>query len=51
VVELVVSLVGGWSGKEREGEKKLQKRGVEGLVLADFEPDFFSYSGQIHPYL
>jgi hypothetical protein len=42
VVELVVALVGSWNGKEKEGEKKnLQKQGVEGLVLADFEPDFF----------
>jgi len=27
VVELVVALVGGWNGREREGEKKTAKRG------------------------
>jgi hypothetical protein len=43
-------LVAGAGKRERE-RNKLQKRGVEGLVLADFEPDCFSYSGQIHPYL
>jgi hypothetical protein len=33
VEKLVVALVGGWNGGEREGEKKLQKRGAEGLVF------------------
>jgi hypothetical protein len=44
---------GWWLEREKERErKKLQKRGVEGLVLVDFEPEFFSYSGhEIHPYL
>jgi hypothetical protein len=41
MVELVVvALIGGWNGGEREGEKKLQKRGAGGWFLADFEPDF-----------
>jgi hypothetical protein len=34
MVELVVvALIGGWNGGEREGEKKLQKRGAGGLVF------------------
>jgi len=31
VVELVVSLVGGWSGKEREGEKQIAETGGRGI--------------------
>ena len=40
VEKLVVDLVGGWKGGEREGEK-LQKRGQRGWFLADFGPAFF----------
>jgi len=31
-------LVGSWNDEEREGEKKLQKPGVERLVFGRFSP-------------
>jgi len=43
---------GGWNGKEREGEKKLQKRRVEGLVFSRLWTRFSPLSDpEIHLYL
>ena len=43
---------GGWNGKEREGEKKLQKRGAEGLVFGRLWTRFSPLSDpEIHIYL
>ena len=54
VVQLVAALVGSWNGgeREREGEKKLQKPGVERLVFGQFWTRFSPPSDpNIHLYL
>jgi hypothetical protein len=40
VVELVVALVGGWNGGEREGGKKTAETGQKGWFFANFGPHF-----------
>jgi hypothetical protein len=42
VEKLVVALIGGWNGGEREGEKKLQKRGREAGFWPTLDPLFSS---------
>jgi hypothetical protein len=38
--KLVLALVGGWNGGEREGERKNYRNRAERLFLANFGPDF-----------
>jgi hypothetical protein len=42
VEKLVVALVGGWNSGEREGEKKLQKRGKKVGFWLTLDPIFSS---------